>query len=259
MAKIGFKYLCIAKMLTDPADSDPTYDTGRNIGGGISANLAVTNAEGSLYSDNQLKEYVSEFASGQFTADTDNIELPNQAYLLGADYVDGELRFSKSDKAPKLGFAGVQEVIVDDVHKWRAWFIKKCKCSHPDLSNTTRGNSISFGNEPIKANVMVPKYGPWYTTQEFSTEAGAMAYVQSKLNVATWFKVTVQLQGDNGATKTADFEGVTYVASGANFALAITGTPVALYDNGVERKANIASGVYTVSAAALEHAITVIF
>ena len=94
MARIGFKYFCGAKMKTEPMDAEPTYEAGKQLGKAVSSNLSITNSEGELWADDQIAESMSEFASGTFTAEVDNIALADQAYMYGAKYVDGELENS---------------------------------------------------------------------------------------------------------------------------------------------------------------------
>lgn len=73
------------------------------------------------------------------------------------------------------------------------------------------------------------------------------------------YRVNVQAQGADGDTKAVQPTGTTYVAEGGALELAITGTPVALYDNGAEKSAEIADGKYVVTGVDGEHTIAVIF
>lgn len=260
MAQIGLKYMAWAEMLDEPIDAVPTYHPGIVLGRMVSTNLSITNAEGEMYADDQLAEYISEFSSAQWEAQVDNIELYNQAKVYGAKYTeDGELQNFAGDVAPYGGIGGYQQVMVRNVKKYRAWFFPKGKASIPDESAATRGNSISFGTQPIKMRIASPDYGPWKYTKEFTTEAAAKAYVDTKLNVKKWHWASVQVQGADGVTKAATPAGYTQVEEGGEFVLAITGTPTALYDNGVEKSADIADGKYTLAAVDADHTIAVIY
>jgi phi13 family phage major tail protein len=246
MASMGLKYLVWAKMATEPADAIPTYEAGKAIGKMVSANLAIEINEGELYADDMLVEQISEFKRAEFTAEVANIALEDQAILYGAQYVDNELRAGKDDTPPLGGIGGYQVIVVDGVRKYRAWFFPKVRAVMPDWDAATRGDSITFGTQPIQMKVFSPAYGPWMYRQEFTTEAAAKAYVDTKLGVAAWHNIEVQVQGA-GAGKSATPAGVTAVANGSAFQLAISGTVTALYDNGVESKASISSGKYTLS------------
>jgi hypothetical protein len=258
MAKIGFKYAAWAKVASEPVGALPTYNAGKVIGKAISSNLAISNAEGSLYADNVKVEDVSEFRSATLTMEVDNIALQNQADMYGADYVDGELQNGGADNAPYGGFGGVQVLSVQNVRKYRAYFFPKCKAIVPDESDNTKGASISFGTQPLQLNIAEPNSGKWRYIKEFTTEAAALAYVDTKLGVATWHEIDVQVQGATTG-KAASPVGVSYVAAAGTFVLNITGTPTALYDNGVDSKASIDAGKYTLSDVTAAHSIAVIF
>jgi hypothetical protein len=258
MAKIGFKYLAWGKMATEPTTAVPTYDPGKVLGKAISSNLAITNSEGTLYGDNEIAEDISEFSSAILSMETDNINLSDQAQLYGAAYIDDELQFGANDNAPYGGVGGVQGLSINNVRKFRSWFFPKAKAIVADETDNTKTNSISFGTQPLKMKISKPAFGLWRYIKEFTTEAAALAYIDTKLGVATWHKINVQV---NGATtgEAATPVGVTYVAAAGTFELTITGTATALYDNGVDSVASIVAGKYTLSNVTAAHEIAVIF
>jgi phi13 family phage major tail protein len=258
MAKIGFKYLAWGKLATEPTASVPTYDTGKVLGKAVSSSLAITNAEGKLYADNTVAENISEFTSAMLTMEVDNISLSDQATMYGATYADDEIQFGASDNAPYGGVGGYQVLSVNNVRKYRAWFFPKAKALVPDETDNTKTNSISFGTQPLNLDIQPPAYGPWRYVKEFTTEAAAQAYIDTKLGVATWHKINVQVNGAD-AGEAATPVGVTYVANAGAFELTVTGTATALYDNGVESKLSIVAGKYTLSNVTAAHEIAVIF
>lgn len=258
MASMGLKYLAVAEVATEPAAAVPTYKAGLVLGKMVSANLSITNSEGEIHADDMLAEYVSEFASADFTAEVDNITLANQAMVYGATFEGDEFRASNNDVAPYIGLGGYQVLMVGGARKYRAWFFAKGRASIPDWDAATKGSSISFGTQPIKVKIMPPTFGAWYYLKEFDTEAGAKAYIDTKLGVRAWHEMSVQVQGA-GKNEGATPAGATFVAAGEDFVLTLTGTPTAIYDNGAEVTASISGGKYTVEGAAEDHAIAVIF
>ena len=258
MASIGLKYLAWAPIATEPTNAEPTCGIGRVLGKMISSNLAITNSEGKLFADDMLAEYISEFSSAEFTAETDNISLADQAAIYGARYEDDELRLTAGDNAPYGGYGGYQQLSVGNVRKFRAWLFAKGKASVPDETGATKGESVSFGNQPLKVTVSAPNFGPWKKVKEFTTEAAAKAYIDTALGVVAWHSIDVQVNGA-GAGESAAPAGVTPVANAGSFELVITGTVTALYDNGVEVSASIAGGKYTLSNVVADHTISVIF
>lgn len=258
MASMGLKYMAWADIAGETTTAVPTYNAGLVLGKAVSVNVSVSNAEGEVYADDALAEYISEFSSGELTAEVDNISLENQAKLYGATYASDEFTLEPTDSAPHGGVGGIQVLLVSNVRKYRAWFFPKVRASMPDWDAATKGSSISFGTQPIKMKIMAPAYGPWYYVKEFTTEAAAKAYIDTKLNVATWYTVEVQANGA-GAGKAATPVGVTAVASEGAFELTITGTATALYDNGIDKISDVAAGKYTLASVTANHKIAVIF
>lgn len=184
MATMGLKYMGWAQLDEDAMQAAPTYKPGMVLGRAVSTNMTITNAEGELYADDMLAEYVSEFVSAQLTAEVDNIDLENQAKLYGATFdEDKGLQFFADDNAPYGGVGGYQVLMVKNVRKYRTWFFPKAKAAIPDWSGATKGSSISFGTQPMKLRVLAPNFGPWYLVKEFDTEAAAKAYIDEKLGI----------------------------------------------------------------------------
>lgn len=255
MAKIGYKRFYWAKMKEEPAAGLPTYEKGLQLGKAVSCNVAVTNAEGELYGDDQLIEYIAEFSSAQLTAQVDNISLENQAKVYGAQFVDDELLHNVNDTPPYGGTGGYQSLIVENVRKYRAWVFTKAKAAIPDEDSTTRGNNISFGTQPINMKLMAPKYGPWKRVKEFETEAAADAYVQTWLNIGEWFKAQIMLMGEG----TASHNGTVSIAKGEKLEITFGTAPTKLYDNGEDVTSSVSGNKYTLAAMSADHKICAIF
>jgi hypothetical protein len=258
MASMGLKYMAWADIAGETTTAVPTYNAGLVLGKAVSVNVSVSNAEGEVYADDALAEYISEFSSGELTAEVDNISLENQAKLYGATYASDEFTLEPTDSAPHGGVGGIQVLLVNNTRKFRAWFFPKVRASMPDWDAATKGSSISFGTQPIKMKIMAPAYGPWYYVKEFTTEAAAKAYIDTKLGVATWYTVEVQVNGA-GEGEAATPVGVTAVASEGAFVLTITGTATALYDNGTDKIADVSAGKYTLASVVANHKIALIF
>lgn len=184
MAKLGLKYLAWAKIKEEPENAEPTYEGGKEIGKIVSMNVAVSNSEGKLYANDQLAEYASEFAEGDLTAETDNISLENQAEMLGAEMgEDGEYRGSSDDTAPYGGIGGYQVLMIKGQRKFRARVYPKVKAVQPDEDDTTKGESVSFGTQPIKMKISTTNKGTWVFRKEFDKEEEAKSYVNTKLGI----------------------------------------------------------------------------
>ena len=184
MAQMGLKYLAWAKIKDEPEKTEPTYDSGKEIGKIVSLNVAIANSEGKLYANDQLAEYASEFSEGDLTAETDNISLEDQAAMLGATYneEDGYVG-GTGDTAPYGGIGGYQVLMVKGEKLFRSWVYPKVKAMQPDLDATTKGDSVSFGTQPIKMKVAATNSGKWIYQKDFKTEEEAKTFVDGKLNI----------------------------------------------------------------------------
>lgn len=127
------------------------------------------------------------------------------------------------------------------------------------MDGTTKGSSISFGTEPLKSKIMAPNFGPWYTAREFDNEEAATAYLKSKLGVASYHSIEVQVQGAQAGTEGVSPAGTIMVADGEDLELTITGTATALYDNGTDSVGSVSAGKYTLDNVTADHKIAVIF
>lgn len=257
MAKIGLAYLAWAKIAAETDTALPTYETGMTLGKAVKADLTVTNAEGQLYADNTLSEDVSEFSSGSIAIETDHMPLTKQATVFGTTLVNDELGNGPDDTPPFAGAGYYQVLVVGGERIFRAFYYPKVKAKMGDETAGTKTNSITLGTAPMALTVFVPSYGKWRYVKDFTTESGAKAYIQTKLNVAAWYQVNVQA---NGATTGEGVSpvGTTMVATGDTASITITGTPTAVYDNGTDVLASVVGGKYDVSVTA-DHNISVIF
>lgn len=184
MAQMGLKYLAWAKVKEENANADPVYEKGKEIGKIVSLNVAISNSEGKLYANDQLAEYASEFSEGDLTAETDNISLEDQATMLGATYSEEDGYVGASgDTAPYGGIGGYQVLMVGGKRVFRAWVYPKVKAMQPDLDASTKGDSISFGTQPIKMKVSATNTGKWIYQKDFADEESAKTYVNGKLSI----------------------------------------------------------------------------
>jgi len=256
MAKMGLKLFAWAPLKDEPENAFPVHGIGAIFGKAVSTNMSIARAEGELYADDMLAEYVSEFVSADLTAEVDNIDIERQAILYGARYdaVNG-MQCYPDDTPPYGGIGGYQVLMIRGVRKFRAWFFPKAKAALPDWNGTTKGSSISFGTEPIAMKIMAPAYGPWYVVREFAVEAAARAFIEEKLNVKSWFPFEIQAQGNGEAIPT----GAQFVEEGGDLEIALSKTPLAIFDNGVDVLSAVADGKYKVTNITAAHTIAIIF
>ena len=83
MATIGLDKLYYAK-ITEDADGNETYGTPKVLAKAMKADLSVEFAEGTLYANDALAEYVKEFKSGKLSLGVDDIGKDVACDLTGA-------------------------------------------------------------------------------------------------------------------------------------------------------------------------------
>lgn len=262
MAGIGLKYLAWAKMDTEPDGSAPTYGTGFTLSKMVSAELAITNAEGKLYADDEIAEEISEFSYADLTMEGDHLALQDMATIYGAEYDNGVVGFAGDDTAPYGGLGFIQVVMKNNTKKYRAFLFAKGKAKRANETLNTKGESITFATAPLSITLLQPKFGKWERIQEFTTEAAAKAWIDTELGVSTWYEINVQAQG-TGSGKTVSPVGKTMAEAESNVEITIEGhaSVTAAYDNGQDVATTITGGdgTYTINNVSEPHDIAIIF
>lgn len=258
MGKIGMRYAVWAQFAGETTSALPTYGTGFTVGEAMKADLSVEYAENQQYGDDKLIEDVKEFSSGTVAFETTHLTLPQMGTMYGAAIVDDELANNADDTPPFGGFGYIQVLLRNNVKTYRAFYLPKVKAKMGTETTQTKEKSVTVSNFPMEFTIFAPLYGSWRYVKDFTTEAAAKAYIDSKLNVAVWHQVNTLVTGA-GAGEAATPGGITMVANETAFVLTITGTVTALYDNGVDVTASIAAGAYTLASVTAAHDIAVIF
>lgn len=253
MAKIGCKYPCFAPIVSDASASAlPTYSAGASIGELVAANLTIQLASGKLYADDGISESIDEFMSGTVAMETDEMSDATASMIYGCDVTDGEVIYNVDDTPVYGGLAYYKTVMIDGVRKYQCYFYPKVKAILGNDNAQTKGSSITFQTNSTSFEVFKSKNGDWRRTETFTTEAAAIAWVQDKLSVATWYLVTVAVNGSGVST---DKTGKNYVAAGANLVITVTGSPTVLSDNGTTF--TLTDGAYTISTMAADHVVLI--
>jgi len=252
MSFIGAKHPCIAPITAEPANSLPTYGTGVVMGELIGFNTSFNFASGQLDADDDVVEQDSEFTSGTATVDTADIDDSTHALLSGAT-IDGsgDIEDNGNDTPPYVGIAFYRQKKKHGVRYWKGYFFPRAKASIGNENAQTKGQNINYQNPQTPFTILKAKSGAWrIRSEDFTTEAAAQAWVETKVPVAVWRKVSVMVQGSG---LSADKDGVNYVATGANITITVTGAPTVLIDNGATF--TLTDGAYTISAIAADHEI----
>ena len=256
MAVIGCKHPCFAPFNgVDPANAMPSYGDGVVLGRLISANLTINNATGEEYSDDAMSDSISEFASGSLAMETNDLADAAYVAIYNATLANSEVVDSVNDVIPNGGLAYYKKIRRNGATKYQCCFYPKVRAVLGNDNAQTKGNSINFQSEALTFTILAPNAGNWRYRATFDTEAAAIAWVESKVNVAAYHVVNIQKSG----TGTVSPDKVAYVPEGENLVITFSTTPSAVYDNGADVTSSVSSKKYTITAVSEDHDVIAAF
>ena len=175
MATFGAKY---------PAFKPASATAGVVLGKLVSANLTVNLASGELYSDDILAEKASEFASGSIAMETDDMTDDVAAIVYGCTVKDKVCTYKSGDAAPEGVLGYYKTLMRSGVKLYKGYVYPRCKAALGNDNAATKGSSISFGTTSTTFTVMANTDTEWRMTQEFATEAEAIAWINSECGIS---------------------------------------------------------------------------
>lgn len=190
MAKIGISRPYFA-LYNDDGSGKPTYKEGGRFAKAVEMDLELNNADPEvLYADNGPAESASSFAGAKLKMVVDELEMANEAKILGLKIVQSQSPAGSVVEygdiiAPYCGFGTIVKTIKGGVVKFIAILLPKVQFQTPNMSAKTQGDKIVFQTPEIEASVMREdtEVGAWKRHGEFSTEADAEKYIKSQLNI----------------------------------------------------------------------------
>ncbi len=158
----------------------------------IDAKLSEDRGEASLYADDMLAEYDSNFTGGKLNLTLDNVDDKIYADIKGCEQSsEGEITENQDDVVPELGYGHVITKMVNGVKLYKVEFLPRIKITSITADAKTKGESIEFNTVSIEAKVMPLdkainglKIGDWKKTQTFDTLAKAQTYLDTLLTPA---------------------------------------------------------------------------
>lgn len=187
MALYGASSPYFAKIKTEPEEALPTYESGVKIAKLISSADNPTYATGTLYADDGKAEEAQEFVSADIEVSLDDVELAIKALIFGATASsdsNGELTYKGTDNAPYGGYAFYARKMVNNAIKYLGVYYPKVKASMGGVTYTTKGENITFSPTAVTFKANQAKGYEWKIESEFDTEAAAIAWIKTKLNIS---------------------------------------------------------------------------
>ena len=189
MPSIDLKGIKIANYLN--TNGAITYTGPQTIGDAMNVNMSLRFAEGRLYAEGALAEYIREATGGTLSIGVKYIPNAAQKVLFGAqDKTRGSgasavtgLKYSAKDSSKEVGVAFYAPDLIDGVKKYTCVLIKRARFGLPDMVYNTKGENIQF-NTPTTTGEFLPDHSTdqdMFEVAIVDTEAAATAWVTAAL------------------------------------------------------------------------------
>lgn len=160
MPQIGLKGIKAAKYVN--TNGVITYTNPTAVGDAMTANLELRFAEGRLYAEDMLAEYMRKAVGGTISLGVKYIKQSAQALLFGTQTKNRTITYTPvgsstattatatsmvtggQDLGQYVGIAFYSPDLVDSEDKYTCVFVKKCLFGPPSMSLQTMGESIQF-------------------------------------------------------------------------------------------------------------------
>ena len=160
MPQFGLKGIKAAKYVNTAGTI--TYTNPTEVGDAMTANLELRFAEGRLYAEDMLAEYMRKAVGGTISIGVKYIKQTAQQLLFGVQTKNRSVTYTPtgttvtatatatsvvtggSDLGQYVGLAFYSPDMVDGVKKFTCVFVKKCLFGPPSMSLQTMGENIAF-------------------------------------------------------------------------------------------------------------------
>lgn len=166
-----------------------TYTTPTDVGDAMTANLELRFAEGRLYAESKLAEYMKAATGGTISIGVKYIKDAAQKMMFGAQEdtatvgtatVTG-LKYDAAHSPAYVGIGFYSPDMIDGSEKYTAVFVPKALFGPPAMSYQTKGDNIQF-NTPTTSGEFLPTDA---STQEMLYTAVCASEAEAK----NWIKV----------------------------------------------------------------------
>lgn len=150
MPQIGLRGMKVAKY--NNTNGTITYGAPMSAGGAMTANLELRFAEGRLYADDALAEYIRRAIGGTISIGVKYIPNDAQKLMFGVTEKSRtvgsatvkSLQTSKQSKGEEVGVAFFGEDVIDGVSKVTCVFVPRARFGEPSMTLQTMGETINF-------------------------------------------------------------------------------------------------------------------
>lgn len=162
-----------------------SYENPTDVGDAMSAQLDLKFAEGRLYAESKLAEYIKLATGGTISLAVKYIKKAAQAMLYGCttDTSKENIKFSAKDVANYVGVGFYAPDKVDGVTKYTCVWVPKALFGPPSMAYQTKGENIQF-NTPTTTGEFLADDSEnelLLETETVDSAADAVAWIKGKL------------------------------------------------------------------------------
>mgnify|MGYP002766330134 FL=1 len=162
-----------------------SYENPTDVGDAMSAQLDLRFAEGRLYAESKLAEYIKLATGGTISLAVKYIKKDAQAMLYGCtpDASKENIKFSAKDVANYVGVGFYAPDKVDGVTKYTCIWVPKALFGPPSMAYQTKGENIQF-NTPTTTGEFLADDSEnelLLETETVDSAAEAVAWIKGKL------------------------------------------------------------------------------
>lgn len=191
MPQFDLRNIKIAKYVN--TNGTVTYTNGTSIGDAMGVELNLRFAEGRLYAESRLAEFLKKCTGGTISIAEKYIPIAAQKLMFGAQdksrtvsstSCDG-LEYGSKDVAQNVGVAFFAPDMVDGVEKYTCVLIHRCLFGPPGMSLKTLGDNIQFATPTVSGEFM-PDHSSsarYLEVAVVDTEPLAIAWVAQALSI----------------------------------------------------------------------------
>jgi|GEM_PF-733017 len=182
MAKIGANCPVFAPVETDTSEGI-SYGAGVILGKFINCDINHNFAEGSLFGDNVLCEYVKEYRDTDITLGVTYLPTEADIVVFGKTVNGNETTSNIEDEPAEGGFGYITKELRDSVAFWIVFWQYRTKFSTPNRSGATKADNITFNTPSITGKGKANANGDYESKWEFSTPEAALAKLFELANI----------------------------------------------------------------------------
>lgn len=162
-----------------------TYTEPTDVGDAMSAQLELKFAEGRLYAESKLAEYIKLATGGTISLAVKYLKKNAQTMFYGctSDASKENLKFSAKDIANYVGIGFYAPDKIDGVTKYTCIWVPKVLFGPPSMSYQTKGENIQFNTPTTTGEFLADDSDDelLLETETVDTAAEAVAWIKGKL------------------------------------------------------------------------------